>query len=282
MMSAHTRLLKVDNYLVETFYIASVLSRLTCRFLHILPYSRSNESYKKQGYKPTLSLTSISQNDEISPLGFNYPCKDIRLGLHNVLADFKQFIDTTKETWSPLQEFNFELAHHLYSLALLFLKDEYRSESSFRSYTEGAPDPEYGENDYKTKVQTGLDICRLIVEKSLDFLETTSNYYDDPTFVPKRLLMSSLDISSQLFIYSMKTNPSDRTSRYQLNHILSILWRNDVWNEWSPVCAAARTIESFLKGKIPKETSHLFDYSSAASSSPSSSFLDLLFFDGIY
>ncbi|KAI8883143.1 hypothetical protein K501DRAFT_333568 [Backusella circina FSU 941] len=277
LMSGHTRLLKIDNYLVETFYIESVIARLTCRFLHILPYSKGNEAYKKQGFKPTFLLTSLSQKDEITPLGFNYPCKDIRLGLQNILDEYKQFIDASKNTWSQLQEFNFELIYLLYSFALIFLKDEYRSESSFRSYTEGGPILKEKESDYKIKVQAGLKICRSIVEVSLDFLEKTSNYCDDPTFVPKRLLMCCLDISSQLFIYSIKTDPIDTTSRYQLNHILSILWRNDIWIDWPPVRAATRTIESFLKAKMPREQDNhdLFD------SSPSNSFLDFLFFDGI-
>jgi hypothetical protein len=107
------------------------------------------------------------------------------------------------------------------------------------------------------------------MEKSLDLLEKTSNYYNDLTFVPKQLLMSCLDISSQLFIYPMKTNPSYMIFRYQLNHILSILWRDDVWIEWPAVRVATRTIESFLKAKIPQEITHLFDYSSIASLSSS-------------
>jgi hypothetical protein len=90
MMSGYTRLLKICNYLIGTFYIAPDIAQLTCQFLHSLPYARSNELYKNQGYKITLSLASISQNDEISPLGgFNYPCKGICLGLQNALADFK-------------------------------------------------------------------------------------------------------------------------------------------------------------------------------------------------
>jgi hypothetical protein len=276
------------NYMVETFYIKSVVARLSCHIILLLPqpkngtFMRTSINYNSNPISGKLDVPVTNYSCVGAPVDENdfiIPTPDVRASILKVLSDFKNFIAKTKHTWSPLQSYTFSMLYLTYKMAFSFIKHEYvypvlafYSIGSFR--VELPPGLDLTDVETILRINENMDYIKQTVNETLEFFDNPENYQGLPTHIPHGVVLSALDICSQITMYMIRLDTYNYEARDQLDIILSILSKDKFWDTWEPVDITKKAISEFL-------LSNPLKFSSASPSTDSTSSSEQPFVLGI-
>ena len=113
MESNNPRLFDSYYYMVETFYVKAVISRVSCKLILNLPNHQ---------------LSPIFNEDDDD--GTEKTSHSIELNVQRVLTEFKEFIEANRHTFSPLQDYTLEMYRLFYTICLGFLRSSLKGSST--------------------------------------------------------------------------------------------------------------------------------------------------------
>lgn len=237
----NVRSFKNYGHHVEAFYTKSIISRITCKLISYLP-----DAYQRTSVLSSCNTIQIFAND----LEEEQKNKMINENISKVLSDFKDFIKANKKNWSPSQIFACELYHSFYVISLSFLRES-SSNSIHFPYNiyqnfETPQKLDLTDVDNIIKIDQLVPVSIALIEKSFNFISDSKNYYNDPDFLPKGIIVNALDAAVQILMYSYCLLKSEKVRHYiQLAKIIFSL--SNVWDDWSTADMIKTVIDQFLE-----------------------------------
>ncbi|GAA5797962.1 hypothetical protein HPULCUR_003360 [Helicostylum pulchrum] len=232
----HPKQLQTYNYLIETFYIKAVISRISCQLILQLP-TKSNLPAETM---PFFEDKAKEQDNS-----------DIEAGIEKVLQEFKYFNQNNKSSFSPLQDYTLELYRLFYTICLRFKRTSLRT-LNFSLHQRHLP----GMLDL-TDVNNVISLHRVLPD-AITAVQSTLDYLSDPSclneekcfFLPRGIIVSALDAAAQVLMYSYKLEQSQDTRHY-LDVILNVLGEDIIWGDWGTADILKRAIQDFLSQHPP-------------------------------
>lgn len=240
------------NYLLETFYIQSVVARFSCKLMLLLPTPTVEllprlpnacvqRYHIESRFKHVESLTE-------RPKGFN-----IEIGIEKVLQEFKEFNEQNHHQFSTLQENSLEIIRLFYVICLRFLRRSIlSSESKFSLFERHLPDKlDLTQVDNILGLQYVFSDAITLVERTFIYLSDPKALEENCIYLPRGVMLSAIDAAAQVFMYSYTLDSNDQKARYYLDMILTILSVDIIWSDWSSAVLVKMSVESFLKKNPP-------------------------------
>ncbi|KAI8637433.1 hypothetical protein BD408DRAFT_424558 [Parasitella parasitica] len=237
------RLLKWYFYLIETFYIKSVVARVSCKLILQLPHASDPELPKA----PSYILQQINPN-LFAPYPKNRPGIEERIT--EVLEDFHDFIQKNRKDWSPLQAYTIELFYLFYRISLYFVRDSVLKPdgkrnpfSIYERYTPTELDLTNVEN--VLRVHKAVPESIELIQKTFAHLSSPINYYDQTDFLPRGIIVSAVDAAAQVLMYAYRLEASDAI-RQHIDMAEAILSIPIIWGDWATCDILKTVIHKFL------------------------------------
>jgi hypothetical protein len=260
--SSNPRLFKSYYYLAETFYIKAVISRFSCKIILQLPHT-------SQVTLPKVISEKVCNSKPCRPVSESTSI--IRDGIQKVLKEFKEFNETSKKDWSTLQIYTLELFCSFFTICLAFLRDSVsnpdESTRPFSLYKHHLPDKlDLTDVENVLHVNETVPEAISVIEKSFAYLSEPENYYQQSNFLPRGIIISSVDAASHILMYSYQLEQTDKV-RYYLEMASLVLSMPAIWGDWGTAELVKIVIDDFLKANpsVPAPSS-LFDSNSTINS----------------
>ncbi|CEP12233.1 hypothetical protein [Parasitella parasitica] len=249
--SKNPRLFKWYFYLVETFYVKSVVARVSCKLILQLPHSSDPSLPKAPSY-----LLQQLKPDIFAPYPTNRPNVEGRIT--EVLDDFWDFIQKNRKDWSPLQAFTIELFYLFYRISMYFIRDSVRKPDGKRhpfSLYERYTPSELDLTDVGNVLRVHRAIPKSIelIEKTFAHLSSPINYYEQTDFLPRGIIISAVDAAAQVLMYAYRLEASD-VIRQHIEMAEAILSIPIIWGDWATCDILKTVIHKFLLANPPNNT----------------------------
>ncbi|KAG2211887.1 hypothetical protein INT47_004574 [Mucor saturninus] len=223
----NTKPVKTYYYMIETFYIKSVISKFSCKLILQLP----------QHNKDAIDKDTPPSNKK----WFN-----TKAGIDAILQEFKEFNQKNHHTFSILQDYTLEMYRLFYTICLGF-KRTMLDNKNFTLHQRHIPEP----LDL-TDVENILAISH-VVSDAITVIQRTFVYLSDPSclheencmFLPRGIMVSAIDASVQVLMYSYRLERSEQI-RYYLDMALTLLGVDIIWGDWGTAELLKRAIQKFL------------------------------------
>ncbi|KAK4514993.1 UDP-galactose transporter [Mucor velutinosus] len=237
------RLFKWYFYLLETFYIKSVIARVSCKLILQLPHSSD----------PTLPKAPWQVLSRFRPELFKpYPKlqPNVEERISQVLDEFQQFNDACRKDWSPLQAYTLDLFYLFYRINMYFIRDSVRNPDGrnhpFSLYQQHTPtELDLTNVDNVLRVHKAIPESIQLLARTYTHLINPVNYYDQTDFLPRGIIISAVDSAAQVLMYAYRLEASDQL-RQHIEKAEAILNIPIIWGDWG-TCELLRTvIHNFL------------------------------------
>ncbi|RCH80345.1 hypothetical protein CU098_002780 [Rhizopus stolonifer] len=275
--SDNPRPLESYRYLIETFYIKSVIARFSCKIALALPNEFSGE--------PTKAPDIIKKHFKIpkdAPL-----VESVESSLQKILDEFKEFNQQNCHNWSPLQIYTLDLSYLFYRICITFVHSNTLSQNDHR-HTFILYDLHSLKPLDLTNVKNILDINKVlpesfeVIDKSLVYLRNFDVHSEQSDFLSRGIVISSIDAAAQVLMYSYQVAPTDKVRHY-LELAETILTMPVIWFKWETAEIIKNAITEFLTMHPPLTLNDnallsLNSFSPMSSSATSSDFNDTPWF----
>lgn len=269
------RLFKWYFYLLETFYIKSVVARVSCKLILQLPHS-SDTALPRAPWQ----VWSHFRPELFKPYPKLQPHVEERIA--QVLDEFQQFNQACRKDWSPLQAYTLDLFYLFYRINMYFIRDSVRNPDGkhhpFSLYRHHTP----RELDL-TNVENVLQVHKAIPE-SIQLLDRTYsqlinpvNYYEQTDFLPRGIIVSAVDSAAQVLMYAYRLEASDQL-RQHIEKAEAILNIPIIWGDWGTSELLKTVVRNFLDAH-PKQAARREEPSLSPNNSVSTH--DASLFDGV-
>lgn len=224
----NTRSVKSYYYMIETFYINSVISKFSCKLILHLP----------QHNKDVIEKSRRSSSN-------------IKAGIDATLQEFKEFNQKNHHNFSILQDYTLEMYRLFYTICLGFKRTSLENKN-FTIHQRHTSEP----LDL-TDVENVLAINHVVLD-AITVIQRTFVYLSDPSclheencmFLPRGIMVSAIDASVQVLMYSYRLEKSEKM-RYYLDMALTVLGVDVIWGDWGTAELLKRVIQKFLYQNPP-------------------------------
>lgn len=218
--NGNLRSFKHYNYIVETFYIQSVISNFNCNILCILPQEKS-AAFVDQEFQ-------------------------------RILNELLSFIEKERHQFSKLQEFTLELYYSFYAICFGFLKKSVYKDSFRIQQSLSVPekldltDPE------------NVQCIHQVLPKALSAIDTIAgfvngdptNYYSDVKLLPRAMMTFTIDAVSKILMYHYMLEKTPLVGQY-LELLKTIVYHPTIWERWELILLIKSEVSEFLQNHPP-------------------------------
>ncbi|KAI9487346.1 MAG: hypothetical protein EXX96DRAFT_605316 [Benjaminiella poitrasii] len=242
------RLSKSQSYIVESFYIKTVVSRIASNLLVHLPHIPSVTISKS----PPIIHQLFKGLKYISPDIQKQHTITIEKRIDMVLDDFKEFIENNKEDWSSFQAYTLTLFHSFFRICLVFLRDTVLNPNKTNQHPFSMKDYYASSKLDLTDTNNALAVINAIpesinvVETCLQFLSDSNNYFHKPNLLHHGIIAYAIDAASQVLMYAYQLEKSKKI-RYYLEMTIVVLEIPIIWDDWKINEMLKITIQKFLR-----------------------------------
>ncbi|KAI9266080.1 hypothetical protein BY458DRAFT_476275 [Sporodiniella umbellata] len=217
----HCRSFKHYNYLVESFYIHSVISRLACRAL----------------------------------LAFRLD--KVEKEIETILGNFNKFIQSEKNILSEFQLISFELHYAFYKMCFQFLRKAKKG-TYLGSGIRLPKDLDLSDSETIHGIHQVAPVAMGVVDKILGFLHGQTN--SPSNFLSRSTLTSVIDATIKILMYYCILQPTSPALQY-LEALETVLSHDTFWEGWGPASSLNQYIKEFLaKNSLQQMTQTSFDW----------------------
>lgn len=237
------RLFKWYFYLLETFYIKSVVARISCKIILQLPHSCD----------PTLPKAPWQVLSHFRPELFKpYPKlqPNVEERIAQVLDEFQQFNQSCRKDWSPLQAYTLDLFYLFYRINMYFIRDSVRNPDGrnhpFSLYKHHSPtELDLTNVDNVLRVHKAIPESIQLLDRTYSHLVNPVNYYEQTDFLPRGIIISAVDSAAQVLMYAYRLEASDQL-RQHIELAEAILNIPIIWGDWGTSELLKTVIRNFL------------------------------------
>jgi hypothetical protein len=245
------RLFKWYFYLLETFYIKSVVARISSKLILQLPHASG----------PTLPKAPPSVLKHFkSDLFASYPKTQSNLEerIDQILNDFYEFNQKCRKDWSPLQAYTLDLFYLFFRINMNFVRDSARNadcrNQSFSLYREHTPkELDLTDVDNVLRVHKSIPQSIELIERTHAHLHNPINYYEQTDFLPRGIIVSSVDSAAQVLMYAYRLEESD-IIRQHIVMAEGIFNIPIIWGDWGTSEILRNVLHNFLQEHPVKKT----------------------------
>lgn len=237
------RLFKWYFYLLETFYIKSVIARISCKLILQLPHS-ADPALPRAPWQ----VLSHFRPELFKPYPKLQPNVEERISL--VLDEFYEFNQTCRKDWSPLQAYTLDLFYLFYRINMYFIRDSVRMPDGkhhpFSLYQQHTPtELDLTNVDNVLRVHKAIPESIQLLERTYNHLINPVNYYEQTDFLPRGIIISAVDSAAQVLMYAYRLEASDHL-RQHIETAEAILTIPIIWGDWGTSELLKSVIHDFL------------------------------------
>ncbi|RCI00719.1 hypothetical protein CU097_014162 [Rhizopus azygosporus] len=223
IQNGNNRAFRHYDYIVETFYIQSVIAKTCCMIIFTLPHEADNETVEQE--------------------------------IQHILNNLYGFIQRKQQQMSKLQAFTLELFHYFFAITLLFLKRTLGSKHfKIQQPPSSLPRLDLSDPENVRCIYQALPNAMAIINKTNDFLNSNSASLYQPGLLPRGLMLTTLDAASIVLMNHYTLEPTPIVRQY-IETIDVILSRRDAWKTLDISEVAKLEIQTFLQNHMPQSDS---------------------------
>ncbi|KAI8369155.1 hypothetical protein EDC96DRAFT_504089 [Choanephora cucurbitarum] len=256
------RLYRTYNYIVETLFVSSVVSRVSCEIMLALP----------QEYRTKTSGTPdfIKKHLEIKSAPNTVPkLVETQNNIKRILDNFGSFIEQNSSSVSTLQKYTLEIVRLFFKICLEFLGESILEPKSkkfpFSVHRGRIPAPlDLTDVSNILAIQKALPDAFLLIDKTSIHLNDPQNFALQPDFLPRGIIISGLDAAAQVLMYSYRLEQTHAT-RQHLELAEEILSSPIIRLNWESAGVVKADITNFLATYPSMLFDHYFENKSNSS-----------------
>ncbi|CAO3636306.1 unnamed protein product [Cunninghamella echinulata] len=248
--NGHKRSNENYYYLVESFYMLTVITKFIAKLVIELPNVKYNLNEPDKG--PAI-ISGIPKVHDLIP---RYKV---------VLKEFNDFIQNNRNTWSKRQTYIIESALLLLGMHIIFIKD-FDDLPEGTNFTNSSFDIfnntiiSYDDPTTMDKVQQAIPLVYKILDNTLGFLNNEMNN-EETLLIPKGVISSLLESSWEILLLKTQSDPLDGLSQHYLAIVEEVV-EKDIWKGWTEISIFRAKIEnhknnSNLSSTLPSSLSSL-------------------------
>ncbi|KAI7900419.1 uncharacterized protein BX663DRAFT_517497 [Cokeromyces recurvatus] len=253
------RTCKMYAYIVEAFYVKTIISKITSKLILQIPHILNTTTVTKSSFSKLDKEESfiVIEDDQGQDITINMIEKKMR----KVLDEFQELIENNRKNISSLQACTLELYHLYFGICLLFLRDTLlnperkRKQDPFNLHEHHLPSTlDLTDTNHILAITSAMPKAIDAIEKCLLFLSDSTNYQNQPRFLPYGIILYTLDAASQVLMHAYQLEKSEKI-QYYLKMAEIILDMPSIWDNWKTITIPLQTtIHSFLKENYPAFT----------------------------
>lgn len=238
------RLFKWYFYLIETFYIKSVISRISSKIILQLPHASAPGIPKapppiQKHFKPDLFIPLPKAQSNLEE------------GIDQILNEFYEFNQTCRKDWSPLQAYTLDLFYLFFRINMNFVRDSARNPyakiHSFSLYRQHTPEElDLTDVDNVLRIHKSIPQSIELIERTHAHLSNPINYYEQTDFLPRGIIVSSVDSAAQVLMYAYRLEESDIIRQY-IVMAEGIFTIPIIWGNWETSEILRNVLHNFLE-----------------------------------
>lgn len=218
--NGNLRSFKHYNYIVETFYIQSVISNFDCNLLCILPQEKS--------------AAFVDQEFE------------------RILHELLSFIEKERHQFSKLQEFALELHYSFYAICFGFLRKSVYKDSFKIQQSLSVPEKlDLTDPENVRCIHQVLPKALSAIDKIAEFVNgDPTNYYSDVKLLPRAMMSFTIDAASKVLMYHYILEKTPLVGQY-LELLKTIVYHPTIWERCELISLIKSEISEFLQNHPP-------------------------------